>query len=149
MLCQILVSENVEARKENVLTSSGEDIVVLQKRKGFVRLALSYGADLVPVFGAGTNDTFITYPNRFQFRKWIQKHLGVSFELYRGRWFTPLPFTDKPQRVLIGKPIPTPKPKIMGAKPSPELVDEYHAKYIAALKELHDLHVHDRPLIIR
>lgn len=134
--------------EENVLTTQGQDIVVLSKRKGFIRLALSYGADLVPVFGAGTTDTFVTYPERFGLRKWIQKKFGVSMEVYRGRWFTPLPFTDTPQRILIGKPIPTPMPKVKGLKPSDALVDEYHAKYVAALKELHDEHVKDRPLQI-
>mmetsp|Transcript_30617 Transcript_30617/g.46694 ORF Transcript_30617/g.46694 Transcript_30617/m.46694 type:complete len:394 (-) Transcript_30617:357-1538(-) len=134
--------------EENVLTHYGKDIVVLKKRKGFIRLALSYGADLVPVFGAGTTDTFVTYPELFGIRKWLQKRFRISMELYRGRWFTPLPFTNTPQRVLIGKPIPTPTPKVKGAKPDDALVDEYHAKYIAALKELHDKHVKDRPLII-
>ena len=130
------------------MTSRGQDIVVLSKRKGFIRLALSYGADLVPVFGQNTTDTFVTYPEKFGFRHWVQKRLRISIELYRGKWGTPLPFRDKPQRILIGKPIPTPQPAILGAKPDDKLVDEYHAKYVAALKELHDKHVKDRPLII-
>lgn len=134
--------------EENVLTTNGHDIVVLKKRKGFIRLALSYGADLVPVFGVGTSDTFVTYPELFGLRKWIQKKFRISVELYRGRWFTPLPFSNTRQRVLIGKPIPTPTPKVKGAKPDDALVEEYHAKYITALKELHDTHVKDRPLVI-
>lgn len=48
----------VGGEEESMLTEKGKDIVVLSKRKGFVRLALSYGAALVPVFGAGTTDMY-------------------------------------------------------------------------------------------
>jgi len=134
--------------EEAVATTCGEDATVLMKRKGFIRLALSYGADIVPVWGAGTTDSFCTYPVIFGFRKWVQKNFGVAIANFHGRWFTPLPYRDKPVRILIGKPIPTPQPKIRGEKPDPQIVDEYHAKYVAALKELHDAHVKDRPLKI-
>ena len=132
--------------QESVMTIKGEDIVVLWKRKGFIRLALAHGADIVPVFGAGTTDTFVTYPSVFGFRRWLQKSLGVAMAVYRGQYFTPLPFKDAPQRVLIGEPIGTPAPRVKGTRPDEELVDEYHKKYIAALKELHAKHVKDRPL---
>lgn len=44
--------------EESMLTVAGEDVVVLKKRKGFVRLALSHGAHLVPVFGVGNSDLY-------------------------------------------------------------------------------------------
>ena len=44
--------------EESMVTSMGTDIVVLKKRKGFVRLALAHGAALVPVFGVGNSDTY-------------------------------------------------------------------------------------------
>ena len=44
--------------EESMYTTPGKDTVVLKRRKGFVRLALSYGADLVPVFGVGNNDLY-------------------------------------------------------------------------------------------
>ena len=134
--------------EEVVITKYGEDATVLKNRKGFVRLALSHGAYIVPVWGGGTTDTFRTYPAIFGFRAWVQKNLGVAIANYHGRFFTPLPYRDTPQRILIGKPIPTPKPKVKGERPDEKLVDEYHEKYVAALKELHDTHVTDRPLKI-
>ena len=39
--------------EESMRTVVGKDVVVLKKRKGFVRLAVSHGASLVPVFGVG------------------------------------------------------------------------------------------------
>lgn len=44
--------------EESMYTEFGKDIVVLKKRKGFIRLALSYGADLVPVYGLGVSDLY-------------------------------------------------------------------------------------------
>ena len=133
--------------KESLLTQRGQDLVVLSDRKGFVRLALSHGADLVPVFGAGVSDLYQTYPYFMGIRQWLERHLGIALPLFHGRWCTPLPYKT-PIRVLIGEPIPTPKPNVPGEKPDPKLVEEYHAKYIAALKALHAKHVKDRTLIV-
>jgi hypothetical protein len=38
---------------------------------------------------------------------------------------------------------------VAGEKPDEALVDEYHAKYVQALKEMHAAHVTDRTLIVR
>jgi hypothetical protein len=54
-----------------------------------------------------------------------------------------------PAKILIGEPIPTPEPKIKGARPDEALVTAYHAKYITALSALHAKHVKDRTLQIR
>lgn len=131
--------------EESVLTETGKDIVVLSKRKGFIRMALAHGASIVPVFGAGTTDTFTTYPAVFGFRRWVQKKFGIAIAFYRGRYFTPLPHRV-PVRVLIGEPIHTPIPAVRGARPDEKLVEEYHAKYVRALKELHSRNVKDREL---
>ena len=139
--------------QESLTTTVGRDIVVLQGRKGFVRLALSHGAQLVPVFAAGLTDIFPTYTQRWPWyqraSQWLQKTCGIAVPLFHGRWFvTPLPYA-KPIQVLIGKPIVTPQPAVRGQRPDEELVEEYHAKYIKALQALHQTHVPDRVLEIR
>jgi hypothetical protein len=133
--------------EEAMRTTKGEDVVVLWKRKGFVRLALSHGAELVPVFGVGNSDLYHTYSFLLPQRLWIQKNLGIALPLFHGRFFSSLPYRV-PGSILIGQPIPTPIPKIKGGRPDEKLVDEYHAKYIAALRALHAKHVHDRVLKI-
>jgi len=50
---------------------------------------------------------------------------------------------------LVGEPIKTPAPKVKGERPDDNLVNEYHVKYISALKKLHAKHVTDRVLEIR
>lgn len=133
--------------EESMYTTTGQDIVVLKKRKGFVRLALSHGAQLVPVFGVGNNDLYTTYDFMTTTRRWLQKKFHVALPIFHGRWCTPLPY-KQPLRVLIGKPIVTPTPVVKGERPDEALVDEYHAKYMEALSALHAEHVSDRKLQI-
>jgi len=54
--------------EESMRTVMGGDVVVLKKRKGFVRLAVKHGADLVPVFGLGLSDLYTTYSFMIGFR---------------------------------------------------------------------------------
>ncbi|KAL3911872.1 MAG: hypothetical protein SGARI_001433 [Bacillariaceae sp.] len=138
----------VGGEEESMYTTKGRDIVVLQKRKGFVRLALSYGAELVPVFGVGVTDTYETYSFGLKWRRWLQKKAGIALPIFHGRWFSPIPYRV-PLKNLIGKPIPTPKPNVFGAKPDEALVDEYHAKYIEALKAMYAEHVPGKELVVR
>lgn len=136
--------------EESVLTTNGKDIVVLKKRKGFIRLALSYGIPLVPIFAVGCTDAYKTYPSILQGpRLFLQKKFGIALPIFHGRWFiTPLAY-PVPIKLLVGKPIETPKPKLVGAKPDRDLVDVYHQKYMQALAGMHAQHVKDRVLEIR
>ena len=134
--------------EESMYTEKGRDVVVLQNRMGFIRLALAHGADIVPVFGVGNSDTYRTYGFMANQRRWLQKTTGIALPIFHGRFLTPLPY-KVPIRVLIGKPIATPQPNTKGERPDEELVKEYHRKYVEALKDLHSKHVNDRVLEIR
>lgn len=74
-----------------VVNTMGQDLVVLNKRKGFVRLALSNGADLVPLFAVGDTDCYHTSSFLLSLRLWIQNKFGVCLPIFHGRFFTPLP----------------------------------------------------------
>ena len=41
---------------EALLAKPGKPEIILEPRKGFIKLALQLGTDLVPVFGFGEND---------------------------------------------------------------------------------------------
>ncbi|KAI4813695.1 hypothetical protein KUCAC02_002928 [Chaenocephalus aceratus] len=43
---------------ESLASAPGVNILVMRQRKGFVRVALEFGADLVPVYAFGENDLF-------------------------------------------------------------------------------------------
>jgi len=121
---------------ESMLTEKGKDRVVLEDRKGFIRLALSYGVDIVPIYGCGVTNVYKTYSAGWTVRKWIQKNLGLALPVFHGCFFG-MPYS-RPISVLVGKPIKTPKPEKVGYKPDDKLVDEYHKKYMKALKDLFD-----------
>ncbi|XP_069502669.1 diacylglycerol O-acyltransferase 2-like [Ambystoma mexicanum] len=124
----------------------GEERVILRSRKGFVRLALEHGADLVPVYSFGENNTFEQVV--FEEGSWgrslqlkIQKHVGFAPCLLKGRGvFFPNswglnPFA-RPITTVLGKPIRVPH---IG-KPTSQEVDLYHGLYMDGLKELFDEH---------
>ena len=163
--------------EESLWTTPGTDMVVLNKRKGFVRLALQHGAHLVPVMGIGNTDMFavrkkayvllllsqrerrltLTHTAMFLFNRRIpfcnantigyKKTFFIALPIFHGRWFTPLPY-QVPIKVVMGKPLAIPR---MGnqQKPDPVFVDKYNAAYIGALKALHSNHAPaGRPLKI-
>jgi hypothetical protein len=133
--------------EESLLTKPGEDTLVLSRRKGFVRLALSFGCDIVPIFGVGNSDLFKTYSWGMGFRMWLQKRLHISIPIFHGRYLTPLPY-KKPVTVLVGEPLCLPKPKVRGEKPDDELVEKYLKIYIERVKELHKQNTVGRKLQI-
>lgn len=124
--------------KEAMATQQGIDHVVLQNRKGFVRLALKKNADLVPVFGFNCSDLYTTYNLLSSFRNWLQKTFAIALPIFHGRFYGPLPY-QIPVTVVIGKPIPlTRRPEgTNGEWPSDNDVNDAHAKYITALEHLH------------
>jgi len=124
---------------ESLATKNGVDAVVLEGRKGFIRLALSYGTPLVPVYGIGNNELYTTLHPFPKFRRMLSKRFHIAIPLFYGRLFSPLPYC-RPVKVLIGAPIEVPAPATKGEKPRDALVDEYHAKYVSALKALHAKH---------
>ena len=64
--------------------------LTLNKRKGFVKLAMKHGADLVPIFSFGENDLYYqveTAPDGFWRRVQyaVKQYAGIPPMLFRGR----------------------------------------------------------------
>lgn len=139
----------IGGEEEVMLTNPGCDTVVLLKRKGFIKLALSYGCTLVPVFGVGVSDTFLTYDlGTLKFRKWFQKATGIALPIFHGVFGTPLAY-KVPLRILIGEGIDTPPVPVKGVAVDDALVEEYHAKYVKALMKLYKDNVdEERTLVV-
>lgn len=81
----------VGGAKESMLSDPGENTLVLEKRKGFVKMAMRTGAHLVPVYSFGENDVY----EQIQFQgiwksvqMWIQQKLGFQIPLFFGRALT-------------------------------------------------------------
>ncbi|XP_060111509.1 2-acylglycerol O-acyltransferase 3 isoform X2 [Heteronotia binoei] len=128
----------VGGASESLDCAPGEHRLLLQKRRGFVRLALQHGAALVPTYSFGETDIFRQL--RFAEDSWARRlqrafkeRAGFAPCLFSGRGL--LPFAA-PITVVVGQPIPVPR------RPSPaqEEVDHYHALYVAALRALFEAH---------
>merc|ERR1739838_1265472 len=118
--------------------------VTLKNRKGFVKLALQQGSDLVPVYSFGENDVYqqVIFEEGTWWRlaqKKLQKLLGFAPCLFHGCGFFSrdgwglVPYS-KPITTIVGEPITVPKV----AEPTQDVIDMYHAMYIKSLRSLFD-----------
>ncbi|BDA43207.1 Diacylglycerol O-acyltransferase 2 [Coccomyxa sp. Obi] len=136
--------------EEALLARPGLNDIVLNKRKGFVKIALQTGASLVPVYTFGENDVVTVVDTRKvgwarSFQRGLKKVTGFTLPFVYGRGLFGVPVGMLPHRVpltsVVGAPIPV--PKFNGDLKSEEgqkLVDEYHARYIAGLKAVWEQH---------
>ncbi|KAM8835181.1 diacylglycerol O-acyltransferase 2 isoform 1-T1 [Synchiropus picturatus] len=129
---------------ESLHCTPGMNSVTLKSRKGFVKIALQKGADLVPVYSFGENDAYKqvifeegTYCRYLQ--KKLQKLLGFAPCLFHGcglffgdSWGM-VPYC-KPITTIVGEPITVPKIE----DPSDDTVEVYHAMYVKSLVCLFD-----------
>ncbi|CAN9501743.1 unnamed protein product [Ophioblennius macclurei] len=121
---------------ESLESAPGVNTVVIKHRKGFVRLALQYGADLVPVYSFGENDLFQqvifsegTFGRKLQ--DLFKNVMGFSPCLFLGERFGLLPYR-RPVTAVVGSPIAVP----LRVRPTEEEVDHYHQLYMEGLAKV-------------
>lgn len=129
--------------QESLAAHSGTYDLTLKKRKGFVEVALTRGASLVPVFAFGENDLFDQVPNPEgswvrHVQQWMTRTAGFTLPLFHGRGIFMYDFGILPYRkevnTVVGKPIECP----LIENPTKEQIDEYHTKYMDAVQELYE-----------
>ncbi|XP_013887405.1 2-acylglycerol O-acyltransferase 3b isoform X2 [Austrofundulus limnaeus] len=125
---------------ESLSSSPGVNTVVMKQRKGFVRTALEFGADLVPVYSFGENELFqqVVFSEGSLGRRLqdlFKKITGFAPCLFVGERFVLLPYRT-PVTTVVGSPISVPL-KVM---PTEEEVDHYHRLYMEALAKLFHEH---------
>jgi 1-acyl-sn-glycerol-3-phosphate acyltransferase len=116
-------------------THPDEEYVILQPRKGFVRMAIKHGVPLVPVYCFGATKMF----KRLQLPalEYVSKLLRISICVFFGSWGLPMPFR---QRLLyvMGNPIFPPTRSNDGL--DEQQVDAMHARFCDELVALFDRH---------
>eukprot|EP00904_Undaria_pinnatifida_P008005 jgi/Undpi1/4334/HiC_scaffold_17.g07700.m1 len=116
---------------ELFMSTPAEERLYVGKRKGFIKLAMRTGSEVIPCyyFGNTTVLEIIRHPMLTN----ISRKLGVSITILWGRWGLPVPMPCK-VICVTGKPIGVPKKEF----PSDEDVDKYHAIYVKEVKRLFD-----------
>jgi len=123
----------------------GSFILTLANRKGFVKVALANGADLVPVISFGETDVWgqVSNPPGSKLREWqtkLQRIFGFSMPLIQGRGIFNYDWGLLPHRrpitTIVGAPIKLPHI----TEPTEEDISKYHQTYITELKKLFDQH---------
>jgi len=117
--------------------------LVLKRRKGFVKMALRTGADLVPVLAFGENDLYDqfhaeSHPRIHRFQLLVKKMMGFTIPLFHARgvfnYDVGLMPYRRPLNVVVGRPIKV----LQNAKPGQEEIDRLHEEYVTELERLWD-----------
>nr|XP_040036422.1 2-acylglycerol O-acyltransferase 3b [Gasterosteus aculeatus aculeatus]XP_040036423.1 2-acylglycerol O-acyltransferase 3b [Gasterosteus aculeatus aculeatus]XP_040036424.1 2-acylglycerol O-acyltransferase 3b [Gasterosteus aculeatus aculeatus] len=128
---------------ESLASSPGVNAVVMRQRKGFVRVALEFGADLVPVYSFGETGLFqqVVFSEGSLGRRLqdlFKRMMGFAPCLFLGERWAFLPYRT-PVTTVVGSPILVPK----RTTPTQEEVDHYHRLYMEGLSKLfHEHKVH-------
>mmetsp|Transcript_82628 Transcript_82628/g.164077 ORF Transcript_82628/g.164077 Transcript_82628/m.164077 type:complete len:338 (-) Transcript_82628:214-1227(-) len=114
------------------------EVVFLTGRKGFIKLALREGADVIPIYMFG--NTTVLYALTWGPLAALSRKLGVSVTFFWGRFGLPVP---SPVKLVYARGRPVGLPHI--PNPTAEDVDKWHAVYCEKLKQLFDTYKGKNP----
>lgn len=131
------ITISVGGSREYRIARPGTMGIVIKIRKGFIRLAVETGADLVPVLVFGENDLFAPIDIKsFSVKGLIawawEKAVGhkVAFSLGRFNVFCPF---RRPLNVVVGRPIEVKQQRF---DIQDEYVDELQGRYVDELRAI-------------
>jgi hypothetical protein len=135
----------VGGARESLDAQPGTLRLVLRRRKGFIKMAIRTGADLVPVLAFGENDLYEqvdakSHPLIHKVQMVVKKLMGFTVPLFHARGIFNydvglMPYR-KPLNIVVGRPISV----LQEQDPTKDYVDEVHEKYVTELMRLWDDH---------
>ena len=118
--------------EEAAIMKRGEDSVFIKNRKGFVKYALKFGYNLVPIYTFGENETYSTFHWFSDLRLKISMWKIPAVIAFGLPAFPILPRKEASIYTVIGAPLELPKID----DPSDDDVNLWHCRYVKALVEL-------------
>ncbi|KAF1996059.1 diacylglycerol O-acyltransferas-like protein 2B [Amniculicola lignicola CBS 123094] len=135
----------VGGARESLDAQPGTLRLVLGRRKGFVKLAIRSGADLVPVLAFGENEIYKqvdakSHPFLNKFQLLVKKVMGFTVPIFHARGIFNydvgmMPYR-RPLNVVVGKPIQV----VQSDHPDITYIDEVHARYVEELRRIWEDH---------
>ncbi|KAB0353401.1 hypothetical protein FD755_023895 [Muntiacus reevesi] len=129
-----LLSIVVGGVQEALNARPGAYKLVLRNRKGFIRLALTHGADLMPIFSFGENDIHDQVENSPG--SWLRGSIPLFYDCRVFQYSFGLMPYRRPITTVVGKPIEVQKTP----HPSQEEVDSLHQRYMKEVENLFEAH---------
>ena len=115
--------------------------VVWKPRRGLVKLALTTGARLTPMYVFGGNDFFWQTNTSGSLLSRFSRKFGMGLTLFWGGWWW-LPFVPAAPKhgvtIAIAEPLPSRKAAADDGVPTADEIDSLHAEYEAALRKVFD-----------
>lgn len=103
-------------------------------KKGFIKYALVYGYELVPVYVFNEHKTYHNAQGFYKFRFWLNS-FGLPGIIPFGKWWCPLlPKSEVDIHIVVGKGLQLP----VIAKPTREEVELWHGIYVKYLIDVYD-----------
>ncbi|KAK4128418.1 DAGAT-domain-containing protein [Parathielavia appendiculata] len=138
----------VGGARESLEAYPGTLHLVLAQRKGFVKMALRTGADLVPVLAFGENDLYDQvspqrHPLLHALQRWLLRTLKFTLPFLHGRGIFNydvglMPYR-RPLNVVVGRPIAVRQVR-EGNGVDPREVDRLHAEYVGELERMWEVY---------
>lgn len=116
-----------------------EERLYLKKRKGFIKLALREGVDVVPVYLFG-NTSVLSVLTHGPLAD-LSRKLQASLTLFWGKWYLPIP-RDEKLLYVVGKPIGL--PHILD--PTQEDIDKWHGVYCDEVRKIFETYKEKVPM---
>lgn len=119
--------------------------LVLKSRKGFIKIAVRQGADLVPVLAFGENELYdqaqaAEHPYIHKTQMLVKKLFGFTVPLFHARGVFNydvgmMPYR-RPVNVVVGKPIQVIQQGSSGGKVDEVYINELHSAYVREVERL-------------
>ncbi|KAH6854496.1 diacylglycerol acyltransferase-domain-containing protein [Chaetomium sp. MPI-CAGE-AT-0009] len=134
----------VGGARESLEAHPGTMRLVLAQRKGFVKMAMRTGADLVPVLAFGENDLYDQlsarhHPLLHRLQMWVLRTLKFTLPFLHGRGIFNydvglMPYR-RPLNIVVGRPIAVRKVPA-GEKMDAREMDRLHREYVGELERI-------------
>ncbi|KAF1836637.1 DAGAT-domain-containing protein [Decorospora gaudefroyi] len=135
----------VGGARESLDARPGSIKLVLRRRKGFVKMAIRTGADLVPVLAFGENDVYDqldteSHPYVHKLQMLVKKFMGFTVPIFHARGVFNydvgmMPYR-RPINIVVGRPVRV----VQDKHPDTDYIDEVHQKYVDELMRIWNEH---------